>query len=71
MTVCREIRAAGLKVISIHMPHTWHDAENFIARVFSDISIHMPHTWHDADVLHNVDRPVVISIHMPHTWHDT
>ena len=34
------------------------------------ISIHMLVHVSAADVLHNVDRPVVISIHMPHTWHD-
>ena len=35
-------------LISIHMPHTWHDADvlhNVDRPVV--ISIHMPHTWHD------------------------
>ena len=37
----------GREIISIHMPHTWHDElEKSIIRT-SLISIHMPHTWHD------------------------
>ena len=38
-------------VISIHMPHTWHDVELAARQVFRIISIHMPHTWHDVDVV--------------------
>ena len=34
-------------VISIHMPHTWHDMQNVTFVQFGGISIHMPHTWHD------------------------
>ena len=34
-------------VISIHMPHTWHDTEDRPSYDFENISIHMPHTWHD------------------------
>ena len=35
--------------ISIHMPHTWHDAGVLeYTPKCSIISIHMPHTWHDA-----------------------
>ena len=34
-------------LISIHMPHTWHDyIRNELDRL-PFISIHMPHTWHD------------------------
>ena len=33
--------------ISIHMPHTWHDAHRLLRRLDPLISIHMPHTWHD------------------------
>ena len=36
-------------VISIHMPHTWHDHYALVNRHSRGcISIHMPHTWHDA-----------------------
>ena len=35
-------------VISIHMPHTWHDAVQRDLGFAVIISIHMPHTWHDA-----------------------
>ena len=35
-------------IISIHMPHTWHDAAAVkVIELLSSISIHMPHTWHD------------------------
>ena len=35
-------------LISIHMPHTWHDARLYRrCRTRLPISIHMPHTWHD------------------------
>ena len=35
--------------ISIHMPHTWHDAICMVGMSGRlSISIHMPHTWHDA-----------------------
>ena len=34
--------------ISIHMPHTWHDANALVPPIMLiSISIHMPHTWHD------------------------
>ena len=36
------------KVISIHMPHTWHDHDYAPAEREAKISIHMPHTWHDS-----------------------
>ena len=57
-------------IISIHMPHTWHDFPYEDFRYLLLISIHMPHTWHDeADRL---TRTIAqISIHMPHTWHDS
>ena len=56
-------------IISIHMPHTWHDRVCDSWRNGEIISIHMPHTWHDA---HRFFVRIVqaISIHMPHTWHD-
>ena len=57
-------------VISIHMPHTWHD--DVIGRPnLSDesISIHMPHTWHDALDPRKIRSSADISIHMPHTCH--
>ena len=40
-------RVAELYIISIHMPHTWHDF--LCGQKLADeiISIHMPHTWHD------------------------
>ena len=38
----------GSCVISIHMPHTWHDVPDSRPRSTDTlISIHMPHTWHD------------------------
>ena len=40
-------RSIGAFVISIHMPHTWHDLIPVYAAVRVHISIHMPHTWHD------------------------
>ena len=62
-------RSIGAFVISIHMPHTWHDR----AMLYGDwdvfISIHMPHTWHD-DWRKERAEVGEISIHMPHTWHD-
>ena len=37
------------KLISIHMPHTWHDAKVLVPENAPiSISIHMPHTGHDA-----------------------
>ena len=56
--------------ISIHMPHTWHDAHDWAEWEPDEISIHMPHTWHDLSRLEIVPL-VLISIHMPHTWHDS
>ena len=35
------------KLISIHMPHTWHDYAVILVQLRVIISIHMPHTWHD------------------------
>ena len=35
------------KLISIHMPHTWHDVTRPVIIAGLVISIHMPHTWHD------------------------
>ena len=57
------------EMISIHMPHTWHDAEYVGTLVIWYISIHMPHTWHDG-IYYNKALIAIISIHMPHTWHD-
>ena len=34
-------------IISIHMPHTWHDVFLVFLAPHGIISIHMPHTWHD------------------------
>ena len=60
----------GAQAISIHMPHTWHDASVLVHPHMRGISIHMPHTWHD---LARIDGFALaeISIHMPHTWHDS
>ena len=44
------VHALGLdlaQLISIHMPHTWHDPAPAKAEAEEVISIHMPHTWHD------------------------
>ena len=35
------------EIISIHMPHTWHDDFVRYGSQTPAISIHMPHTWHD------------------------
>ena len=58
-----------IRNISIHMPHTWHDALKDLEARGVVISIHMPHTWHDV-VRGQQNTLVLISIHMPHTWHD-
>ena len=58
-------------LISIHMPHTWHDDSAVLLGIlFIPISIHMPHTWHDTEVPVMLTLVKIISIHMPHTWHD-
>ena len=57
------------ELISIHMPHTWHDVLVADDCVLLGISIHMPHTWHDT-LQQSLEDAVRISIHMPHTWHD-
>ncbi len=45
----REARQIQDSRISIHMPHTWHDAICMVGMSGRlSISIHMPHTWHDA-----------------------
>ena len=63
---------AGLvqPLISIHMPHTWHDGKTRRVEEMPEISIHMPHTWHDDVRTLREGADFFISIHMPHTWHD-
>ena len=62
-------RSIGAFIISIHMPHTWHDVVVFLLTrtvVFQSTCHIRGMTQPDVDfgILH------FISIHMPHTWHD-
>ena len=43
-------------LISIHMPHTWHDVWRCDCGREIEISIHMPHTWHDPRALVQTQR---------------